>query len=52
VIFNPTTQQMNHLVVADKSFPRSIQRLVPVEQVLETSSGLIRLGRRAGRCPS
>jgi uncharacterized membrane protein len=43
VIVNPTTRQVTHLVVADKSFPRSIQRLVPVEQVLETSSGSIRL---------
>lgn len=42
-IVDPTNQQVTHLVVADKSFPRSIERLVPIKQVLESSSASIRL---------
>jgi uncharacterized membrane protein len=43
VIVNPTTREITHIVVQDKTFPRGVERLVPVEQVAESSSGKIRL---------
>ncbi|HSR29224.1 MAG TPA: hypothetical protein VLY63_01570, partial [Anaerolineae bacterium] len=43
-IVNLTTGALTHCVVADRSFPRSIQRLVPVEQMEAISSHKIRLG--------
>jgi sporulation protein YlmC with PRC-barrel domain len=42
-IVNLTTGTVTHFVVADRSFPRSVQRLVPIEQVEETRSREIRL---------
>jgi sporulation protein YlmC with PRC-barrel domain len=43
VIINPTTWQVTHLVVKEKGFP-NVERLVPLEQVTETSPHLIHLG--------
>jgi sporulation protein YlmC with PRC-barrel domain len=43
IILNPTTREVSHFVVQDKSFPDRDQRLVPVDQVVETSRSLIRL---------
>jgi uncharacterized membrane protein len=44
VIVNPVTREVTHFVVEDKGLPYPSERLVPVEQVLETSSDLVRLG--------
>jgi len=46
IIINPTTKKVTHLVVKEKSFPH-IERLVPIELVLETSPQKIQL-----RCSS
>jgi uncharacterized membrane protein len=43
VIVNPTTRKVTHFVVRYKDLPDPDQRLVPVDQVLDTSSDLIRL---------
>ena len=43
VIVNPTTNKVTHFVVRYKGLPDPDQRLVPVDQVLDTSSDLIRL---------
>ena len=43
VIVNPTTQKVTHFVVRDKDFLDAEDRLVPVDQVEETTSDLIRL---------
>ena len=43
IILNPTTREVSHFVVQDKTFPDRDQRLVPVDQVVETSRTLIRL---------
>lgn len=43
VIVNLNAGAVTHLVVADRSFPRSVQRLVPIEQVDQTGSHEIRL---------
>ena len=43
IILNPTTREVSHFVVQDKTFPDRDQRLVPVDQVVETSRSLIRL---------
>ena len=42
VIVNPMTQKVIHLVVSEKKWPY-VERLVPVDQVVETTSTLIRL---------
>ena len=42
IIMNPTTKKITHLVVKEKSFPH-IERLVPIEFVLETSPQKIQL---------
>jgi len=42
VIINPATDQVTHLVVAEKDF-LSTQRLVPVDLILESTPHLIRL---------
>jgi uncharacterized membrane protein len=43
VIVNPTRRTVTFFVVEDKSFLDPNQRLVPIEQVAETTSDLIRL---------
>jgi uncharacterized membrane protein/sporulation protein YlmC with PRC-barrel domain len=43
VIVNPTTHKVTHFVVRFKDLPDPNQRLVPVDQVLDTSSDLVRL---------
>jgi hypothetical protein len=43
VIVDPPSRQVTHFVVADQSFPRSVQRLVPTGQVAETTHDLVRL---------
>jgi sporulation protein YlmC with PRC-barrel domain len=43
VILNPDTLQVTHFVVQDKRLPDRDQRLVPVDQVVETSRDRIRL---------
>jgi uncharacterized membrane protein len=43
LIVNPTLRQVTHLVVEDKSAPDPVQRLVPVDQVVETTPDLIYL---------
>ncbi len=43
VIINCTTKQVTHLVVTEKGRHRS-DHLVPVDQVLDTTPGVIRLG--------
>lgn len=43
VIVNPTTQKVTHFVVRDKDFLDAEDRLVPIDQVEETTSDLIRL---------
>ncbi len=43
IILNPTTREVSHFVVQDRTFPDRDQRLVPVDQVVETSRTLIRL---------
>lgn len=43
IILNPATREVSHFVVQDKTFPDRDQRLVPVDQVVETSRTLIRL---------
>jgi sporulation protein YlmC with PRC-barrel domain len=42
IIINPTTKKVTHLVVKEKAFPH-IERLVPIELVLETSPHKIQL---------
>jgi sporulation protein YlmC with PRC-barrel domain len=42
VIVNPTTQRVTHLVVKETQFPYD-ERLVPIDQVEEATSHLIRL---------
>jgi uncharacterized membrane protein/sporulation protein YlmC with PRC-barrel domain len=43
VIVNPATRKVTYLVVQDKSFLEPEQRMVPIEEVVETTSELIRL---------
>jgi uncharacterized membrane protein len=43
VIVNPVTSKVTHFVVEDKHAPDPTPRLVPVDQVVATSSDLIRL---------
>jgi uncharacterized membrane protein/sporulation protein YlmC with PRC-barrel domain len=43
VIVNPTTHKVTHFVVKYEQLPDHDQRLVAVDQVLDTSSGLVRL---------
>jgi uncharacterized membrane protein/sporulation protein YlmC with PRC-barrel domain len=43
VIVNPVTRKVTHVVVQDQSLSPSNQRLVPMDQVLETTSDLVRL---------
>jgi sporulation protein YlmC with PRC-barrel domain len=43
VLLNPDTRQVTHVVVQDTSFPDRDQRLVPMDQVVETSRSRIRL---------
>jgi sporulation protein YlmC with PRC-barrel domain len=42
IIINPTTKKVTHLVVKEKAFPH-IERLVPIDLVLETSPQKIQL---------
>ena len=49
VIVNPVTQKLTHFVVRDDKMPPPTQRLVPVEQVAETSSDLVRLNCTAAQ---
>ena len=42
VVINPTTQQATHLVVKESRIPHT-ERLVPIDQVKETSPTSIRL---------
>lgn len=42
MVINPATQQVTHLVVKEKRSPHT-ERLVPVDQVVETTPYLIRL---------
>jgi sporulation protein YlmC with PRC-barrel domain len=47
LIVDPTTHQVTHLVIEDETLPyKPNQRLVPMDQVAETSPNLIRLGCR------
>ena len=43
VIVNPATRKVTHIVVLDKAFPDAERRMVPVDEVVETASDLIRL---------
>lgn len=43
VILNPETREVTHFVVQDRALPDREQRLVPIDQVVETSRSLIRL---------
>jgi len=43
IIVNPTTQKVTNLVVENKSLPHPNQRLVPFDQVVETTRNSIRL---------
>lgn len=43
VILNPDTRQVTHFVVQDRRLPDHDQRLVPMDQVVETSHDRIRL---------
>jgi uncharacterized membrane protein len=43
VIVDPTTQTVTHFVIQDQTFPHPVPRLVPFDQVAETTSSLIRL---------
>jgi sporulation protein YlmC with PRC-barrel domain len=43
LIVNPVQKKITHFVVSDKTLPDFSDRLVPVEEVTETSSSLIRL---------
>lgn len=43
IILNPAAREVSHFVVQDNTFPDRDQRLVPVDQVVETSRSLIRL---------
>lgn len=42
IVLEPQTERVTHLVVGETGFP-SIERLVPVSMVTETTSHLIRL---------
>jgi hypothetical protein len=42
IIINPTAWQVTHLVVKEKGFP-SVERLVSLEEVIETDPHLVRL---------
>ena len=42
IILNPLTEQVTHLVVKEKGYPHT-ERLVPIDQVVETTPQLIRL---------
>jgi len=42
VILNPLDEQVTHVIVEEKAFP-NIERLVPIEQILETTPASIRL---------
>jgi sporulation protein YlmC with PRC-barrel domain len=44
LIVNPVQKRITHFVVKDETLPGSSDRLVPVEQVADASSSLIRLG--------
>jgi sporulation protein YlmC with PRC-barrel domain len=44
LIVNPTTHKLTHYVVEDKTSHPSVLRLVPVEQVAETTRDTVRLG--------
>jgi hypothetical protein len=43
VILNPETREVTHFTVQDKALPDREQRLVPIDQVVETSRNRIRL---------
>jgi sporulation protein YlmC with PRC-barrel domain len=43
VILNPETREVTHFVVQDRNLPDRDQRLVPIDQVAETSRKRIRL---------
>jgi hypothetical protein len=43
VIVNPVTQEVTHLVIADKHLPNPTPRLVPLARVVESREDLIRL---------
>jgi sporulation protein YlmC with PRC-barrel domain len=44
IIVNPVSQKVTYLVVQDQSFLDPEPRLVPIDQVIESSSDLVRLG--------
>ena len=43
VVINPATRSVTHLVVQDKTFPKPIEWLVPVEKASDSNSGIIQL---------
>jgi uncharacterized membrane protein len=43
VIVDPTTQTVTHFAVLDRTAPDPIQRLVPIDQIEETTPSLVRL---------
>ena len=43
LIINPATRTVTYVVVEDKGFPRPVERLVPVDQVAETTQDIIQL---------
>jgi uncharacterized membrane protein len=43
LIINPTTRMVTNVVVETKGFPRPVERLVPIELVVETTQDRIRL---------
>ncbi len=46
VIVNPITKKVTHFVVKDKTLPPPAERLVPIEEVVETTSEMVRLRLR------
>lgn len=46
VIVNPITEKVTHFVVKDKTLPPPAERLVPIEEVVETTSEMVRLRLR------
>jgi uncharacterized membrane protein len=43
IIVNPVTRELTHFVVQDASSPSKVQRMVPVDQISETTETTIRL---------
>lgn len=43
VVIHPGTRTITHLVVQDKTFPRTMEWMVPVEKIVEATSQVIRL---------